>query len=99
MMGLHVGLRRTEAVAGIVGISRMLGVPELLRTEIYTRSPVLLIHGTDDDVIPFCSMSEASNALSSEGIAVQTYASPLLWHSVAQNGLVAATAFAKSVLT
>lgn len=98
MMALHVGLRRPEPAAGIVGISGMLVAPERLQTEIRSRPPVLLIHGTDDDVVPFGSMELASTALTSSGVPVETYASPGVGHSVDQDGLAAATAFAVRVL-
>jgi phospholipase/carboxylesterase len=98
MMALHVGLRRSEPVAGIVGISGMLVAPELLEADIRARPPVLLIHGTDDDVVPFRSMDLASAALSKVGIAVETHVSPGIGHSIGQDGLAAATAFARRVL-
>ncbi|MEG3182169.1 hypothetical protein [Sphingomonas sp. LT1P40] len=46
MMALHVGLRRKQRVAAIVGYSGMLtGVAGLAR-EIESKPPVLLIHGS-----------------------------------------------------
>lgn len=98
MMALHVGLRRPEPVAGIVGISGMLVAPERLEKEILSRPPVLLIHGTDDDVVPFRSMDLARTALVAAHVPVETHVSPGVGHSVAQDGLMAATAFAARVL-
>lgn len=65
-MSLHVGLRRAEAVAGISG---MLVAPERLQAEIRSRPPVLLIHGTEDDVVAIRSMSLAETALAGAGVA------------------------------
>ena len=93
MMALHVGLRRPEPVAGIVGISGMLVAAERLEAEITSRPPVLLIHGTEDDVVPFHSMERAATALTAAGVAVQTHVSPGIGHSVGQDGLAAAMAF------
>lgn len=98
MMALHVGLRRPDPVAGIIGISGMLVAPETLEAEIRTRPPVLLIHGTADEVVPFDSMELASTALTAAGIGVETHVSPDLGHSVGQDGLAAATTFARSVV-
>lgn len=98
MMALHVGLRRPEPVAGVVGISGMLVALERLRAEIKSRPPVLLIHGTEDDVVPFRSMELASTALTASGVTVETHVSPGVGHSVGQDGLAAATAFAVRVL-
>lgn len=97
MMSLHVGLRRPEAVAGISG---MLVAPERLQAEIRSRPPVLLIHGTEDDVVAIRSMSLAETALAGAGVGVgvETHVSPGVAHSVGQDGLAAATAFAKRVV-
>ena len=98
MMALHVGLRRADPIAGIVGISGMLVAPERLQAEIRSRPPVLLIHGTEDDVVPFRSMELASTALIASGVPVETHVSPGLGHSVGEDGLAAAAAFAVRTL-
>ena len=98
MMALHVGLRREQSVAGIVGISGMLVAPDRLEADIRSRPPVLLIHGTEDDVVPFRSMDLAATALAAAGVTVETHVSPGLGHSVGQDGLAAATAFARRVI-
>lgn len=99
MMALHVGLRRSEPVAGIIGISGMLVAPDSLEADIRSRPPVLLIHGTEDNVVPFRSMDLASTALASVGVPVETHVSRGIGHSVGQDGLTAATSFALRVLT
>jgi phospholipase/carboxylesterase len=98
MMALHVGLRRPERIAGIIGISGMLVAPERLQVEIKTRPPVLLIHGTADDVVPFKSMDLASTALTTAGVSVEIHVSSGVGHSVGQDGLAAAAAFAVRAL-
>ncbi|KKC27926.1 alpha/beta hydrolase [Sphingomonas sp. SRS2] len=98
MMALHVGLRRQQPLAGIVGISGMLVAPDRLHAEITSRPPVLLIHGTEDDIVPFNSMDLASTALNAAGVRVEVHASSGVAHSVGQDGLAAATAFAQRAL-
>jgi phospholipase/carboxylesterase len=98
MMALHVGLRRASPVAGIIGISGMLVAPERLEAEIRSRPPVLLIHGTDDNVVPFRSLDLAAGALSAAGVAVETHVSNGAAHTVAPDGLAAAAAFAKRII-
>lgn len=98
MMALHVGLRRPAPVAGIVGISGMLVAPDRLEADIRSRPPVLLIHGTEDDVVPFRSMDLAATALTANGVPAETHISPGVGHSVGQDGLAAATAFARRVI-
>lgn len=99
MMSLHVGLRRPKPIAGIVGISGMLVAPETLEAEIRIRPPVLLIHGTADEVVPFRSLELASKALCAAGVPVATHVSPGLGHSVDQDGLAAVAAFAVRLLS
>lgn len=98
MMALHVGLRRQQPIAGIIGISGMLVAPERLAADIRSRPPVLLVHGTEDQVVPFRSMEMASRTLAAVDVRVETHVSPGLGHSVAQDGLSAAADFARRVL-
>src|SRR5690348_938173 len=53
MMSLYVGLRRAQPLAGILGYSGRLIAPELLAAEMRSRPPVLLVHGTNDPLVPF----------------------------------------------
>ena len=53
MMSLFVGLRRATPLAGILGYSGRLIAPELLASELRSRPPVLLVHGTEDPLVPF----------------------------------------------
>jgi len=87
MMALHVGLRRTQPAAAIVGYSGMLVAPELLATETKSKPPVLLIHGTADQVLPFQAMAAAAAALEAAGVPVETLARPGLPHSIDPDGL------------
>lgn len=93
MMGLHVGLRRTAPLAGIVGFSGRLLAPERLPAEIAARPPVLLVHGEQDPLVPFSDMEAARAGLSAAGVEVATHASPGIGHGIAPDGLGAALAF------
>jgi phospholipase/carboxylesterase len=75
----------------------MFVAPELLEAEVRARPPVLLIQGTDGQIVPFRLMDLASGVLSAFGIKVETR---LTWFKSAsvRIGLAAATAFARSVL-
>jgi len=93
MMSLHVGMRRAEALGGIVGFSGRLLVPETLGDEIRSKPPVLLIHGTSDPMVPFESMALAEDGLSKAGVAVESIARPGLGHGIDERGMVAAAQF------
>jgi phospholipase/carboxylesterase len=87
MMSLHVGPRRAEAPAAIVGYSGSLIAPQVLVGEMRSKPPVLLVHGTFDPVVPFASLAEAETALRTAGIPVITEARPGLVHSIDPVGL------------
>lgn len=94
MMSLHVGPRRTEAYAGIVGFSGRLLQPEKLN-EVVSKPPVLLIHGDQDDLVPPISMAQAADALTGEGFEVYTHMSQGIGHGIAPDGLGLALQFIK----
>jgi phospholipase/carboxylesterase len=87
MMALHVGLRRKQQLAAIVGYSGMLtGAAELAHATI-TKPPVLLIHGSADPIVPVSSLHTAKSALQRLGVEVTTHVSQGLGHSVDPVGL------------
>ncbi|MEM9813617.1 MAG: prolyl oligopeptidase family serine peptidase, partial [Pseudomonadota bacterium] len=90
MMSLEVGLRRTAAVAGIIGFSGRLLRPDALGDELTARPPILLVHGDQDEVVPPSSMPEASAALRGAGLEVETHVSPGIGHGIAPDGLTLA---------
>ena len=98
MMSLFVGPRRERQLAGIVGFSGRLIAPELLAEEIKTRPPVLLAHGTADEVVPYASMALAEEGLTAAGIAVETMDCPGVGHGIDQNGLIRGAEFLHKVL-
>ena len=87
MMSLHVGPRRATAPAAIVGYSGALIGPDALGAELKSKPPVLLVHGTGDQVVPFPAMGAAAQALQALGIKVETLARPGLPHSIDPEGL------------
>ena len=87
MMSLHVGPRRSTAPAAIVGFSGALIAPEALGAELKSKPPVLLVHGTADQMVPFGAMNAAASALQALGIPVETLARPGLPHSIDPEGL------------
>jgi len=99
MMSLFVGPRRERQLAGIVGFSGRLIAPQLLNEEISSRPPILLIHGTDDPMVPYSSMPEAEGALRAAGVSVETLTCSGIGHSIDGKGLQAGGAFLQRVLS
>ena len=87
MMALHVGLRRSRQVAAIVGYSGMLTGAATLPDEILSRPPVLLVHGSADEVVPVAALHTATSELQAIGIDVTAHVSDNVGHSVDPVGL------------
>jgi phospholipase/carboxylesterase len=99
MMALHVGLRRREPLAAVLGYSGMLAAAEALPKEISSRPPITLIHGDRDDVIPAQALF-----LTTEGLAAA--GAPSLWrlckgagHTITEDGLALGGRFLKGAFT
>ena len=87
MMALHVGLRRSRAVAAVVGYSGMLtGTAELAHKD-FAKPPVLLVHGSADPVVPVAALHLAESELRRLGVPVTTHVSFGVAHSVDPVGL------------
>jgi phospholipase/carboxylesterase len=99
MMSLFVGLRRAETLAGILGYSGRLIAEDLLASELRSRPPVLLVHGTDDPLVPFESLGRAEAALNGVGVPVETLVCPGVEHAISPEGLQRGGAFLRQVLS
>ncbi len=98
MMALHVGPRRERRIAGIVGYSGMLADAGSLARDPHTKPPILLIHGSADDVISISSYQEAKSELERLGFDVSAHVSAGLGHSVDMAGLELGRDFVRRVL-
>jgi phospholipase/carboxylesterase len=96
MMALHTGLRLPEAPAAIVGFSGHLAGADRLAQEIRVKPPVLLIHGSADEVIPYQATNLARDALAAAGVPVQWQIRPGLGHGIDPEGLLAAGLFLRA---
>lgn len=99
MMSLYVGLRRAEPLAGILGYSGRLIAPELLATDLRSRPRVLLVHGTEDPLVPFDEMAQAEAALRAAGVPVETLACPGIEHAIDPEGLQRGGSFLRAVFS
>lgn len=87
MMALHVGLRRPNAAACLVGYSGMLtGAPQLQHA-LASRPPVLLVHGAQDPVVPVAALHDAERVLKQLDIDVRAHVSRNTGHIVDPTGL------------
>ncbi|GGA35382.1 alpha/beta hydrolase [Pelagibacterium lentulum] len=93
MMAIDTGLRLPTPLKGIVAFSGMLIGPETLASEIKSRPPVLMIHGDADEVVPVLGSESGVPALIDLGIEAKLHISQGAGHTIAQDGLDAATQF------
>ena len=98
MMSLHLAPRKNEKIAGVVGIAGMLMQPELLEKEAVQKPPILLVHGDEDDVVPYEELNIAEDTLVKANFEVYTLTSKGAGHSITEDGLRAALQFIKNIL-
>ena len=98
MMALHVAPRRAEPFAGIVAFSGRLLLPEMLEVDVISKPPVVLIHGDQDEMVPFADMDKAGRALLDAGFATYGHVMRGTGHGIAPDGLGVAMQFLKERL-
>ena len=93
MLALHAGLRRARAPAGILGYSGALVASDqqdgaTLRGQAGTSPPILLVHGSEDTVIPAEALFLSAGELAQAGIPCQWHLSIGLGHGIDGEGLL-----------
>ena len=68
---MFCGTRRKREIAGIIGFSGQLVGKEVLKNEITSYPPILLINGDQDELIPVHEQKIAIKALKHENISVE----------------------------
>ena len=95
MMSLHCGLRQNPAPAAIISFSGALLLHEDLveNSASAPYSPVLLVHGTEDEVVPFQFQAASRDMLQGRSIEVESVDCVGLGHGIDPDGLSAAITF------
>jgi phospholipase/carboxylesterase len=83
-------------VGAVVGFSGRLASPLPLQAAVST--PVLLVHGSADPVIPVAETTKASALLQSQGVKVETMIIPGLGHTISADGAARAATFLASAM-
>ena len=87
MMALHLGLRRLQAPAAIVGYSGLLVLeegkgPESLAGQVRAKPPILLVHGDRDEVIPLDALFMSADALAAADVPCEWHLSVGVGHGI-----------------
>jgi phospholipase/carboxylesterase len=97
MMSLHCGLAMDPPPAAIVSFSGALLQKDAI-AGLEARPAVMLVHGTDDAVVPFSMMETASDSLAEHGIEATCVSRPGLGHGIDPDALTAAIDFLADAL-
>lgn len=79
-MALHTGLRFHQPLAGIIGLSGYLPVETTLAGEAHAenlKTPILMVHGSQDPVVPHALGKGSRELLVAQGYAVQWLEYPM----------------------
>jgi len=82
MMAMYQSLIMTNKIAGVISFSGKVVEPNLVGDKIISKSPICLIHGTIDSVLPFECFNEAQKILNKHGIDFEAHAIPKLDHTI-----------------
>ncbi|HET7334193.1 MAG TPA: prolyl oligopeptidase family serine peptidase [Rhizomicrobium sp.] len=96
MMSLHLGLTRSVKPLAVLGYSGMLAVPPA--APLHDCSPIMLIHGDADPMIPASAMLAGVSELGRAGAAVQWHISAGTAHGIAEDGLALGGAFLSAAI-
>jgi len=98
MTALHVALRRDRPLGAVLAYSGALLGDESTIREYISKTPVCLVHGRADQVVPFSAFEEAKEKLQAGGVAVRAFANQTLGHGIDQGGVEIGLRMATEVL-
>jgi phospholipase/carboxylesterase len=89
MMAIHAGLRRKNTLGSIIGYSgALIGAKNLKKDIVSDPPPVLLIHGTEDEVVPFESLSHIEKTFDQIKIKYSSHSISGLGHGINEEGML-----------
>ena len=97
---LDVGVRYPKRLGGIIALSGYMYALEALKKEkssVATGLPILMAHGSEDDVLPVEWARSAADALKAEGFQVKFLEYPM-GHQIAMEELAEVRAFLRAIL-
>lgn len=97
MMALQLAPRLESSCHSVIGFSGAFLKSEILKEEIKSKPPILLIHGDIDQVIPVASHTIAVTSLKNIGLSVESHVLYNLAHSINMKAIDLAKNFIKNI--
>ncbi len=99
MMSLFTGLTYDKTLAGVLAYSgTLLQDPKALKADAVQHPPIQLVHGDQDEVVPYAAMDYASENLDALGVAHATHTCYGLAHSIDMDGISVGRTFIEKAL-
>ena len=98
MTSLYSAPRLTDKIAGVLGYSGALLWDASDDAENLHKTPIHLIHGEADDVVPVQAHAQATQVLKQHGFDVTGHTTPYLTHSIDQKGIDSGIEFLIKIL-
>lgn len=86
MMALHAAFRRSPSLGAILGFSGALIGSEHLSEDMISKPPLLLVHGSADDVVPVMALTHIQRTLDTLEVPYSAHIVPDHGHGIEQMG-------------
>lgn len=99
MMAIYQSLIFANKIAGVISFSGKIVEPNVVGDEIHSKSPICLIHGTHDSVLPFQCFIEAQEILRKNQIDFEAHAIEKLDHTIDNRALEIAQKYLQKIIS
>lgn len=93
MLAIYTALRREDEIGGCVSFSGLLAASKIFEKHKPSLPPILLIHGTADNLVRFGVQDYSAQKLREYGCHVETYQVAEGQHRITEDGMKAAKDF------
>jgi phospholipase/carboxylesterase len=94
-VAIEAALTRARPCAALLAFTSAVRNRDTLGQRIRARPPVLLVHGTEDTVIPPASVERSAAALRAQGLVVEQHLCAGIGHTMNEEGVHVAAAFVR----
>ena len=98
MLALHSATSRKKSLGGVLGFSGKLVEETRFRKNLSSKCPILLVHGDQDDIVPYENSSYASEKLQKQDFKVNFHLTRGVGHGISPEGLQHALNFLNQII-